>query len=208
MHESLRTLLRLAAALGRGDAAALDAALVRADAAASAWEVEELLLQSYLFLGYPAALNGIARWRELSGRQAPEATADDHGEWKRRGEAVCARVYGGQYERLRENVAALHPDMERWMVTEGYGKVLARPGLDLARRELCTVAILAGQRAAPQLYAHLRGALNAGVPVSQVDAAVELLVEELDPAREATLRETWNAVRGRRPADAAAEDAE
>ena len=48
------------------------------------------------------------------------------------------------------------------MLAEGYGKVLGRPGLALEVRELCIVAILAGQDAAPQLYAHLRGALNVG----------------------------------------------
>ena len=51
-----------------------------------------------------------------------------------RGEEVCRTVYGGQYEGLRRNVRDLHPDMERWMVVEGYGKVLGRPGLDPQRR--------------------------------------------------------------------------
>jgi len=35
--------------------------------------VEEALLQSYLFVGYPAALNAFALWRQLSGRPAPAA---------------------------------------------------------------------------------------------------------------------------------------
>ena len=39
--------------------------------------VEEALLQSYLFLGYPAALRGLTAWRRISERDAPDATADD-----------------------------------------------------------------------------------------------------------------------------------
>lgn len=85
---------------------------------------------------------------------------------------MCQVVYGGQYGRLRENVRALHPDMERWMVVEGYGKVLGRPGLDLATRELCIVALLAVLGAPRQLYAHLRGALNAGASREEVDLAL------------------------------------
>jgi 4-carboxymuconolactone decarboxylase len=55
------------------------------------------------------------------------ATEDDAALWRARGQEVCRAVYGGQYPRLRENVRDLHPDMERWMVEEGYGKVLGRP---------------------------------------------------------------------------------
>jgi alkylhydroperoxidase/carboxymuconolactone decarboxylase family protein YurZ len=52
-------------------------------------------------------------------------------------------VYGGMYERLRANVRELHPSLDAWMIVEGYGKVLSRPGLDLARRELCIVSACA-----------------------------------------------------------------
>ena len=92
-------------------------------------------------------------------------------------------MYGGQYEKLRANIAALHPDMERWMVREGYGKVLGRPGLDLATRELCIVALLAPQDAGPQLYSHLRGALNAGADEALVDESVRLLLGSLPSER-------------------------
>ena len=73
-------------------------------------------------------------------------------EWTRRGEEVCARVYGDNYSKLRDSVRALHPAIDAWMITEGYGRTLGRPGLDLMRRELCTVAqtaVLEAPRAAP-----------------------------------------------------------
>ncbi|HUH12047.1 MAG TPA: hypothetical protein VMK65_03020, partial [Longimicrobiales bacterium] len=54
-------LVRLSAALATGDAAALDAELERAAAVAAPQAVEEALVQSYLFLGYPTALNALAR---------------------------------------------------------------------------------------------------------------------------------------------------
>jgi 4-carboxymuconolactone decarboxylase len=84
------------------------------------------------------------------------------------------------------------------MIVEGYGKVLSRPGLDLATRELCIVALLAPQDAAPQLYSHLRGALNAGAAEDSVDDVVRHLEGKLPPARATTLKQQWDAVRGRR----------
>lgn len=203
MDEPTRTLVDVAAALGRRDGAALEQALSAAATSAPAAEVEEVLLQCYLFLGYPAALNAIALWRRISGRPAPESTPDSWERWGERGAEVCARIYAGQYERLRGNIAALHPDMERWMVTEGYGKVLGRESLDLPRRELCTVAMLAGLDAVPQLYAHLRGALNAGATRADVEETIERIAPGLTDAAATMLRETWRSVLGRRGGQAA-----
>jgi 4-carboxymuconolactone decarboxylase len=84
-------------------------------------------------------------------------------EWRERGEQTCAAVYDGMYEKLRLNVRDLHPALDSWMVVDGYGKVLSRPGLDLPRRELCIVAACAAMGQDRQLHSHLRGALNVGV---------------------------------------------
>ena len=89
--------------------------------------MEEVLLQSYLFLGFPASLNGMAAWRRLTGSEPTGPAPPDYSAWESRGREVCGAVYAGQYERLRANVRALHPDLELWMVVEGYGKVLGRP---------------------------------------------------------------------------------
>jgi 4-carboxymuconolactone decarboxylase len=164
-----QALVRLAAILAVGDEPAVRAALAGALRLVPALWVEELILQSYLFAGFPRALNAMREWRRLSRRPAP---LDDPGahlartpeEWERVGEATCAAVYGRFYERLRPNIAALHPALDGWMITEGYGKVLSRPGLDLVRRELCIVAVCAAARQDRQLHSHLHGALNVGAP--------------------------------------------
>jgi len=193
---STEALVALSAALASRSRQALDAALRQAALQAPPYQVEEALLQSYLFLGYPAALEAFARWREVSGEPAREG-APDAGPWDARGAAVCRTVYGGQYEGLRANVRRLHPDMERWMVSEGYGKVLGRPGLPLATRELCIAALLAALDAPRQLFSHLRGALNAGASEVEVTRALELAaaVSESDARRRAD--ETWTSVKAR-----------
>ena len=171
-------------------------ALEHARDAAEAVAVEETILQSYLFLGYPAALNAFAEWRAVSGHPTAPPRVDEE-PWRERGDRVCRAVYAGQYDGLRDNVRALHADMEAWMVEEGYGKVLGRPGLDLRDRELCIAALLAVQDVPRQLYSHLRGALNVGAEARGVERALELAAEwSSDEARQ-NAADTWSAVQRR-----------
>lgn len=188
-------LVSLSAALATRDASVVDAALRDAAAHAEAGAVEEALLQAHLFVGFPDVLEALTRWRALSGAPAPPAAAADAEGWLERGERVCATVYGANYGRLRENVRALHPDLDHWMVYGGYGRVIGRPGLSLRLRELCTAALLAVWDAPRQLHSHLRGALNAGATLAEVDAAVEIACDHIDPLRAARVRELWTDVR-------------
>lgn len=197
MDDAVRAVVALSAALGSGDRGRIEAAIDRAASVAEPVAVEEALLQSYLFLGYPAALNALALWRERTGGRAAPGVEEEWGGWRERGERVCERVYGGQYARLRENVARLHPELERWMLTEGYGKVLGRPGLELRVRELCIVALLAGADAEPQLHAHLRGALNVGASPEEVEEALALACRVVRAERGEAAMRVWEAVRRR-----------
>lgn len=177
-------LVRLAAVLAGGTEAQLRAALTDAVASAlnAVW-VEEVILQTYLFAGFPRSLNAAREWRRLSGRPAPESdegTSFNEASLTARGEATCATVYGPFYERLRHNIQALHPALDAWMIVEGYGKVLGRPQLDLARRELCVVAACAIARQDRQLHSHLHGAVHAGASPAQVDAALLAIADLLD----------------------------
>ena len=194
-----RALLRLAASLGTRDSGAIRAAMEAARDAADAKAVEEVLLQSHLFVGFPDALNALGLWREVSGLPAPAASGEDPASWEARGERVCAEVYGANYEKLRLNVRGLHPDVDGWMVTGGYGRVIGRPGLDLATRELCIAALLAVWNVPRQLHSHLRGALNAGATVPQVDEAVEIACGFLPHERAAGVRALWGEIRAKAP---------
>ncbi len=42
-----------------------------------------------------------------------DAARPDYPLWEGCGRDVCGAVYSGQYERLRENIRALHPDLEQ-----------------------------------------------------------------------------------------------
>lgn len=193
-----RSLVRVSAALAAGREDALRSTLAEAARTADPIEVEEALLQSYLFLGYPAALAALAAWREVGPAPPADASPDDWPGWARRGAALCRRVYSTQYRELRDGVQRLHPDMERWMVVEGYGKVLARPGLAPLAREYCIVALLAVADASPQLYSHLRGGLNLGAPADALVETLAVAARFMDDARCETARATLHRVLSRR----------
>ncbi len=193
-----RALVRLSAVVTAGSEAAQREALAACvPFTPPAW-VEELLLQSYLFAGFPRALNATREWRRLHPEIAADAgAAGDVASWRAAGDATCATVYGAFYERLRVNIRQLHPALDEWMIVEGYGKVLSRPGLDLARRELCIVAACAAAGQDRQLHSHLHGALNAGASAEVVSQALQALDDLVDGERLTTARLLWARVRGK-----------
>jgi 4-carboxymuconolactone decarboxylase len=197
-------LVRVAAALAEGKIAVLRARLIAARQAgvADIW-IEELLLQSMLIVGYPLALVAFGVWHEVAGRRQDNAAAEalaheDWASWAQRGAAVCAEVYGRAYHKLLVNLRSLHPALEDLVLVDAYGKVIGRPGLDLKRRELCTVAAIAVLGTARQLHSHLRGARNTGATQAEVEAVLALIDEDLDPDHRQRAREQWEDVKGRR----------
>jgi 4-carboxymuconolactone decarboxylase len=195
-----RALVRLAAVIAAGSEADIRTELTRAQQDVRPEWLEEVILQSYLFAGFPRTLNAAREWRRVSGREAPVSDdgerLDRAEEWRRQGEETCAIVYGPFYDRLRHNIRALHPALDAWMIVEGYGKVLSRPALDLARRELCIVAACAASRQDRQLHSHLHGALHAGASEAAVTdtlSAISALVSANDAARYKLL---WARVQG------------
>lgn len=195
-----RDLVRFAAAIAQGYEPELRerVAPLRSSQVPVQW-VEELLLQSTLFVGYPRALIAFSAWRRFSGVPAPREDEDasyaHDAEWTRRGEETCAVVYGDNYHKLRASVAALHPAIDAWMITEGYGRTLARPGLDLLRRELCIVAQTAVLEAPRQLHSHLRGALNAGASFAQIEGVLSVVNPLLSFDQWKKVKELWRTVR-------------
>ena len=195
VDEDTRNLVRLAAVIASGDEQSVRAAMTLTLGVIPVEWIEELVLQSYLFSGFPRSLNAMREWRRLTGRPAPDHAGDGGpDEWRRRGEATCRLVYGAMYERLRVNIRALHPDLDEWMIIEGYGKVLSRPGLDLPRRELCIVAACAASGQDRQLHSHLHGAINVGVAPTALTEAIDALEGVVPEESLTSARMLWRRV--------------
>ena len=195
-----RDLVRFAAAIAQGYEPELRerVAPLRSSQVPVEW-VEELLLQSVLMVGYPRALIAFGVWRKFSGVPAPQEDEDANyerwPEWARRGEETCRLVYGDNYKKLREHTRNLHPAIDAWMINEGYGRTLSRAGLDLMRRELCTVAQTAVLEAPRQLHSHLRGALHAGASFGQIEGVLSVVNPLLSFDQWKKVKELWRTVR-------------
>jgi len=181
LEASLRHLVRIAGAIAGSPEGQVRTVMSDALDSVDPIAVEEIILQSYLFAGFPRALNAARAWRSASERPAPAADSEAQianlDMWRELGERTCAIVYGDSYERLRQNIRELHPALDDWMIVDGYGKVLSRPGVDLKTRELCVVAACAVAGQQRQLHSHLHGALNAGATPGDVGLVLDALAD-------------------------------
>ena len=73
------------------------------------------------------------------------------------------------YQKLKENLEDVAPDLARYVAEFAYGDIYARPGLDRKSREIATVAALTALgNAHLQLESHIEGALNSGCSRQEV----------------------------------------
>jgi len=200
LDAATRGLVRVALALPNAPEVQLGDLMRRAkeEGAPAIW-LEELLLSSLLYVGFPRTLVAAAVFRRLEpdlASDGEESQYEHWREWLERGEAACRVIYGKHYDQLRRNVRALHPALDLWMIVDGYGKTLSRPGLDLMRRELCSVGMLIPQSAPRQLVAHLRGALNAGATAAQLDDVLTIAASmSVDAGVLEVARNLWQELR-------------
>lgn len=131
--------------------------------------VYETILQSYLFLGFPRMIEAAIAFSETGGTVDKFHEADfekistlESEQWFEKGVNLCKKVYGENYRKLEKRFMQISPEMFRWMVIEGYGKVLTRPGLSSIERELAEVAALIVDARERQLLSHIIGSLNVG----------------------------------------------
>jgi len=167
----------VSAAIASADAASVERESARAiDAGLPPAALYEVLLQSYLFVGFPRAIEALFAARPILERTAavpPAAAPADPSAWERAGEWLCRKVYGRNYEKLMGTMRALSPDLAASMIREGYGKTLSRPPLGAVDREYGIVAILTVTRMWRQLRSHAIGAVNVGGSRAGVREAIE-----------------------------------
>jgi 4-carboxymuconolactone decarboxylase len=139
-------------------------------------KIYETLLQNYLFAGYPSALSSLKILKEyFPNKRLPEVADMNLYHFRRKGEERCRKVYGNKFEKLIRNIKSFSPELAEWLVLEGYGKVLGRPGLSFKERELCIVAVLAAMKFEDQLYSHIIGAIKAGASIEEIQMVIENL---------------------------------
>lgn len=186
-------LLRFAAAMAVGDRGGALRALRRARAAgARRVAAEEVALMLMLHAGYPAALEAMRLLTECWPGRARRSRESGPARWRVRGERLCRRIYGPVFGRLIAHVRAMHPDLAAWMIEQGYGRVLSRPGLADRDRELVAIAVLATGGWERQLVSHLLGAARVGAHPSEIRTAFVIGLRRSRSA--AAARRAWRRI--------------
>jgi 4-carboxymuconolactone decarboxylase len=113
------------------------------------------------------------------GRQAPELieekTTMSPTTRYERGLAKFVEMYGERAKTFLASLEGIAPDLGTYVMEFAFGDIHCRPGLSLQSREIATIAALTALgTAAPQLRAHIDGALNVGCSEQEV---VEVIMQ-------------------------------
>lgn len=147
-----------------------------------AWR--ETVLQAHVFAGFPRVVEAYGVLARAGGLGVP-GTDEVLGEPDRpeRGRALFERIYAERADAIRADLSAGHPDFAAFIEGHAYGRILSRPGLDPAQRELLAVAALAALGQERQLASHARGARRCGAASDDVHAALESVADLIAPER-------------------------
>ncbi|PKH87157.1 carboxymuconolactone decarboxylase family protein [Colwellia sp. Bg11-28] len=84
-------------------------------------------------------------------------------------------IDGEAGQKVIDSLASISPDLAKYTIEFPFGDIYQRPGLDLQRRELATVAALTTLgHCQPQLNVHINGALNVGCKPEQI---IEVIIQ-------------------------------
>lgn len=145
--------------------------------------VQEILLQSHLFAGFPRCLEAFEMLASVEAMgDFPESDrAAKEGAWsdsmRPRGRNLFETIYAGKANEVLTRIERFHPDLRQWIEEHAYARVLGRPGLTPKQRELASIAALVATRQWKQLLSHLRGAMRCGATREEVAA----LLREIRP---------------------------
>jgi 4-carboxymuconolactone decarboxylase len=93
---------------------------------------------------------------------------------RERGLRSLEQVSAGAGAAVIASLRDIAPDLARFIIEFSYGDVISRPGLELATRELISIAMLTVLGTArPQLKVHISAALHVGSSQAQIVEVVE-----------------------------------
>jgi len=168
----------------------------------------EVLLQGYLFCGYPKAIESFSCMKEVLNEKKKLYTANiepvhfvDSDDLIRRGEMLSRKVHKDKFEKIKNKISELCPDLGYLMIAEGYGHVLSRGGLNLKLRELAVVATLTSLSAARQLNSHIRGARNVGCGDYEIYEAIITGIVWTERGKIENAVGLWSDITGRESPD-------
>jgi alkylhydroperoxidase/carboxymuconolactone decarboxylase family protein YurZ len=146
-------------------------------------EWREAVLQVHVFAGFPRLVQTFGVLEDEGGVGTPEADElEGDGVSEQRGRKLFAQIYQGHAGQVRGMLEGFHADFASWISQHAYARVLGRPGLSAAQRELLACCALAALGQDRQLASHARGSLRCGASyaelVASLDSVADLISEE------------------------------
>ena len=107
------------------------------------------------------------------------------------GMAVRKQVMGEAHvERAMSQVTDFTPPLQDWINEHAWGSTWQRDGIDKKTRSLVTMAFLIAQKSPTELKGHIRGAINNGATVSEIQ---EVLLHSLPYCGAPAAQEAYRA---------------
>ena len=176
-----KSIVEISAYTSAGDLQNLSTALNKAlDNKMTINEINEILIQSYAYCGFPKSLNAISTFINVVNDRKAKGIKDIQGENPKVlpanankaqiGETTREQLAGGKVKGEWQTFA---PGIEQYLLEHLFADIFARDVLTHQERELATVSFLSVIKGAePQLKAHISMAKNTGLSDSKLDYAV------------------------------------
>ena len=181
LNNKEKSIVEISAYASAGDLQNLLTALNKAlDNKMTINEINEILIQSYAYCGFPRSLNAISTFinvvkerkakgiKDIQGQSPKVLTSKDNkGEI---GTKTREELAGGEVKAAWQTFA---PGIEQYLLEHLFADIFARGVLNHQERELATVSFLSVIKGAePQLKAHISMAKNTGLSNEKLDYAV------------------------------------
>jgi alkylhydroperoxidase/carboxymuconolactone decarboxylase family protein YurZ len=157
-----------------------------------AWR--EAVLQTHLFCGFPRLVQAYGVFDAEGGLGDPDPDEYElEADTSARGAVLFDEIYASAADKMRARLDEFRPDFSTWVLEHAYGRVLSRPGLDPALRELLSICALAALDQPAQFESHARGALRLGATHDDLINALEATISiapklNIDRARTAVAK--------------------
>ena len=176
-----KSIVEISAYASAGDLENLSTALNKAlDNRMTINEINEILIQSYAYCGFPRSLNAISTFINVVNDRKAKGIKDIQGESPKVlpanankaqiGETTREQLAGGKTKAAWQTFA---PGIEQYLLEHLFADIFARGVLTHQERELATVSFLSVIKGAePQLNAHINMAKNTGLSGDKLNYAV------------------------------------
>ena len=201
LNDREQAIVAIASYTGRGDLEHLPIALTRGlQAGMTVNEINEVLIHSYAYCGFPRSLRAIQTFEALIKARREQGIEDPVGREAspvanmtsryERGRDILAKISGIPADAPKTGYAAFAPTIERFLKEHLFADLFERDLLTYRERELATVSILAGVGGVePMAYGHMGICLHLGITPEQLTALLNIVETNLGPASAMPLRE-------------------